>query len=105
MARLSFGCEEHGLDVEGFAFAPGFKSRRGEDVVQDHRQFHAVFGREEGIHGEGAEVGEGRGLRLQNKFGEVEVVARAPVKFKNIGEQNMFTRADGVKVVQADQAK
>jgi len=74
VTRFAICREEHGLNVESFAFAPGFKCGRGEDVVQNHRKFHAVFGREERIYWERTKVGERRSLRLQDQFGEVKVL-------------------------------
>ena len=90
-------------DVEALSLAPDLEAGRGQDVVEQHRQFHAVFGRKEGIKRERAQFVEGRSLSLQDEFGQVEVFALTPGSLKKIGEQDMFTRAERVHVIHADQ--
>ena len=76
--------EEQSLNIKRLTFTPGFEGRRSKDVVEGHRQFHAIFGREESIHRERAKFIEGRCLGLQDKLGQVNALPFAPMFFENI---------------------
>jgi hypothetical protein len=60
--RLALRRPEHAADVERLALHPRGESRRGEQVVEAHRQLEARLGGEEGLEVEDADARDGRCL-------------------------------------------
>ena len=105
VARTSICGVQHGGNIKRLTFAPGFKSGRGENVVQHHRKFHAVFGGEERINRERAEFIERRRLGLQDQFVEFNILALASGILENISQQHMFTCAQRIDLFVTDQSQ
>lgn len=105
VARAAIFAIEQALNVKRLTLDPTLEGGRSEDVVELHGEIEAVILREEGFEVENAEFFKGGVLRLQNQFAEVEVAVSAPGIFKDIGKEDVFTRAHGVNVFQTDKAK
>ncbi len=94
---------EEGADVQRLSLQPAFESRRGQEVVQQHSQLEAVVLRVELGDREHAELFERGVLGLEDQAFQVQAFACAPGIFENVREQDVFARAHGVDVLEADQ--
>ena len=95
--RLAFRREEEPLDVERLALEPDAESRRGEQVVDRHRELEAVLGRVEGLDVEHADLFEGRFLDRADEAREIEGVSLAPRRIDDRRQQDVLAALQGIR--------
>ena len=71
VARTAVWHIQQARHIQRFPLNPGLKGRRGQNIVQGHRQVEALFFREEGVDVEDAQFGKRRGLGLHDQAGQV----------------------------------
>ena len=77
-------------NIERLALHPGRKARRGEQVVEAHRQREPLLRREEAFEVHHADFLERRGLNLANQPPHIEVAPLPPGPVKQVRDQNML---------------
>ncbi len=95
---LPVGGEIELVHVERFALQPDLELGRGQQRVEAHRQVEAIFGREEGVHLERAQLLDRRRGDLVDQLLQVEVFALAPGVLEDVGEQDALAAAHRVGV-------
>ncbi len=96
--RLPLRCVEQAAHVERLALAPGGEGRRGQQIVEDHRQLEAVLRREERLEVQHAELLEGGALDRADQRGEIEVAPLAPGAIEERREQDVLAAADRIRL-------
>ncbi|OQA19379.1 MAG: hypothetical protein BWY63_01743 [Chloroflexi bacterium ADurb.Bin360] len=89
--------EETG-NIQRLPLEPALEGGRSDDVVERHRQAKTVLLREEGIHIKDPELANRWVLNRKDNFGQVQILTVTPVMFEDVGEQNVFPRANGVGI-------
>ena len=105
--RLSGRGVEQALDVERLALHPRAEPRRGQQVVERHRELEPLGRREERLEIHDADLLHGRCLDQLNQRGDVEVTSLPPRGIHDCGEQDVFAALDrvGVDAQQSQQAR
>ena len=105
--RPAVGGAQHLRDVEGLALAPGLEGGRGEEVVERHHQPLPLLAREDALHGQGADLLEGRIGHRGDQGLEVEALAGAPGVLDEVGEEDRLLGLErvGVDLQEAQEAR
>ncbi len=98
---------EQALDVERLALHPRAEPRRGQQVVERHRELEPLGRREERLEIHDADLLHGRCLNQLNQRGDVEVTSLPPRGVHDRREQDVLAALDrvGVDAQQSQQAR
>ncbi len=97
-ARFLFRRIKDALDIERLTFEPAGKRRRGEQIVQVHRQLGSVFRRVERFQIDRADVRDRRTVDFLNQLAEIDVAAGAPGIIEQRGKKDMLATVYGVGI-------
>ena len=89
-SRLAFRRVEQRRRIQRLSFEPLLEPRRREQPVQPHGQLEPLLRRKKRLEVDDADLLEGRRLHLLDEGGEVEILALAPCRGEQRGQQRVL---------------
>ena len=93
---------DQAANVKAGTFIPGFESRRSKKIIDLKRQIEALFWRIDFVNGKCSQRIKRRIINSVDEIYQCYIFPECPVKFNNIGKQDVFLALEWIDVVVSD---